>query len=183
MFKYRERMLSVVVRWSVLPRLHSQSVAEHSYYVALYTDHLCKLLKLGPVLWQKALRWAIRHDMDEVIVGDIMGPVKRMIANHDELDKLRQAAFAELGYTEDKPDQMTLDIVKAANCIDEYFWLSMEVTSGNRSVRLMHRVVEGRMRRALKKLDLESLMGLLLNEYDAMDQGLGFPQKDSDLDG
>lgn len=181
MFKYRERMLSVVIRWSVLPRLHDQSVAEHSYYVTLYTEELCKLLQLGPVVRYEAMSYALRHDLGEVIIGDIMGPVKRLIANHDELEKLNHSALTELGHSSDKPAKLLLDVVKAANCIDEYFWLSMEVSSGNRSVRQMHRVVEGRMRLALKKIELEYLMTTLVNEYDAMDQGLGFPQKDTDL--
>ncbi len=184
MFKYRERMLDYVIRWSVLPRLHPQSVASHSFYVALYTDQLTDILR-----WPKPRRWeavnfALRHDMTEVVTGDIMGPVKRMVTNANQLKNFEAQVNQALGayYTQAEPDWQVRAVVKCANVIDEYFWLSLEVSLGNRSVEEMHGVAEVRLAKALKKIKLETLLQVLTAEYANMSKGLGFPQEDSDVE-
>lgn len=184
MFRYRERMLSSVIRWSVLPRHHNQSVAEHSFFVALYTDQLTHLMKWPSEKRYLAISWALRHDMGEVVVGDIMGPVKRIIVDANKLADLEKQTLEAIGnyYSLNPPtDQMRM-VVKAANCIDEFFWLSAELVMGNQSVREMQNIVAARMTKALKRIDLGHLTGDLWAEYDNMRHGLGFPQKDNDLD-
>lgn len=186
MFRYRERMLSSVTRWNVLPRLHSQTVAEHSFYVALYTDQLCTLIEWPQPRKYQAITWALKHDMSEVITGDIMGPVKRMITNkqnlaHYEKSVLEGLESDKLYYSETPPDWQVRDVVKAANTIDEFFYLSQEVSTGNRSVLVMQQAVLGRMRKALKKIDCEEIVPRIVKEAEGMLEGLDFPQEDSDV--
>lgn len=185
MFRYRERMLSVVTRWNVLPRLHNQSVAEHSFYVALYTDQLTRILKWNDHLRAVALSFALRHDMTEVITGDIMGPIKRIAAHKKNLQLLEDDIHKELGpYYEDMaPHYSVRLVVKAANCIDEFFWLAQEVSMGNRAVIEMYHIVRQRMRKALRNINLETqLIDILDKESRDMNVGLGFPQNDSDME-
>lgn len=186
MFKYRERMLAWVPRWSVLPRVHTQSVAEHSFFVALYTDQLCTILEWDEARKYRALAYAVRHDMEEVITGDIMGPIKRMLVDNDAALALRESIYSGLGeyYVGGmSPTQEVRDVVKAANCIDEFFWLSQEVSMGNRSVMVMQVAVLKRADKALKRIKLDYIAKTLLDEADSMMKGLDFPQKDNDLDG
>lgn len=76
--------LSFVQRWIIVPMLRRDSVAEHSYRVAAiaefladrleqHDDHKTKLDRL------RLLRLALRHDLDEVLSGDIPTPCKRYI--------------------------------------------------------------------------------------------------------
>ena len=177
-------MLAVVPRWSVLPRISTQYVAGHSYFVTLYTDQLCTLLEWDEVRKYRAVSYAIKHDMEEVITGDIMGPIKRMLVDNASATALRDSIYAGLGeyYVGGmSPTQEIRDVVKAANCIDEFFWLSQEVSMGNRSVKVMQVTVLKRTDKALKKLGLDYLTQNLLVEAKSMMEGLDFPQKDSDL--
>lgn len=60
-------------------RLQSKdNVAEHSYTVTMFTLLLCKLLKgEGLVVDQgKALAFAVMHDFEETLMGDVISPTK-----------------------------------------------------------------------------------------------------------
>jgi hypothetical protein len=183
-FKYRERMADYVPRWQVFPRLHTQMVSQHSFFVALYTDQLTSLLKWPQPRRYQALAFALRHDIREVVTGDIMGPVKRMITNEHNLRNYEAQVDRMLGsyYETPEPDWQVRNVVKAANVIDEYFYLSLEVSLGNQSLRVMKSVVAGRMKKALSKIKLGELTDAIQKECEDMNTGLGFPQEDSDVD-
>lgn len=72
-----------IVRYSNMRRLHNESVAEHSYYVALYTLIIANSLKNhGETLdMAKALGMALAHDLEEGFSGDIINPFKCCSAN------------------------------------------------------------------------------------------------------
>ena len=59
--------LSIVPRWSIVPHVHHQSVAEHSHRVAAIYLELCAQLNL-PVSVE-GLTWALCHDGAESRTG------------------------------------------------------------------------------------------------------------------
>lgn len=71
--------LRYVIRYSTCQRLHSENVAEHSYYVALYTMFIadwCNAQEydnddLPHIDVGLALRYALMHDLEEAITGDL----------------------------------------------------------------------------------------------------------------
>lgn len=69
-------------RWQIVRTYHTQSVAAHSYRVWLLATHLYDTLyptphnSFGRELVQ---RWAMLHDVDEVLTGDIPSTVKKML--------------------------------------------------------------------------------------------------------
>lgn len=184
MFSYRERMLAVIPRWSVLPRTRDQSVAEHSFYVALYVDKLVIMLKWPVARRYQAVQHALKHDMPEIVTGDIMGPVKRTISNPKAREELELRVLASLGeyYTHEiHPPAEIKRVLKAANIIDEFFYTQMEVSMGNKSLIRMRDMVTVRLARALQPLGLSDLLPDLMKEAESMAEGLDFPQEDSDV--
>lgn len=65
--------LKHILRYNNLPRIINESVAEHSYFVALITARLHKTYKFN---LEKALLTAITHDIFEIFISDIPRNVK-----------------------------------------------------------------------------------------------------------
>ena len=74
--------LSYVKRWVIAPLHREQSVAEHSFRVAVLVRglayHLCRLSDPPTILFDvyRAILLAIDHDADECFTGDIPGTHK-----------------------------------------------------------------------------------------------------------
>lgn len=184
MFSYYERTLAVVPRWSIAPRLNPQSVAEHSFYVTLYTDKLCILLNVTPEQRLEAITYAMRHDMVEAQTGDTPGPVKRQIMDYKKLAKFEKRFHDSLGldYQFAGLDaSQTKAIVKAADLIDELFWVSMETLMGNRLMEFQRAKVIKRLNSALGRLGLYDLTAELLEECSKMARGVDLPENNDDL--
>ena len=73
-FILQERNLGKIIRFSAKIRLKDESVAEHSFHVALYAMILADLEKRfgNEVDVEKLLRSALLHDLEESMTGDIL---------------------------------------------------------------------------------------------------------------
>lgn len=177
--EYRE--LSFVTRWSLLRRIRNQSIAEHSYYVALYSLQIAKLVKWPDAFPGTAgglgdlLQAALYHDLGEVVSGDPPGPVhRRAILNadhwHKEIALGVKRRFGE-GVTEEwraannPQSNIGLEIksiVKVADSLDALFYLLTEQQMGNGTVR---GVVAQERRRLFKAIDtMGKVLRLDINE-------------------
>lgn len=67
------RQLSRVKRFQVYNLFNEYNVAEHSYRVAM----LCHIIANDPVTRNEAIQKALFHDLEEVILGDFPGPLKK----------------------------------------------------------------------------------------------------------
>lgn len=183
MFSFYERLLAVVPRWSIAPRLNPQSVAEHSFYVTLYASKLATIMRLEEPKRLQILERALRHDMVEAQTGDTPGPIKRIIVDRAKLRRLEQKFFMSLGddYELDEADDLTRNILKAADLIDELFWISTETFMGNRLLEPQRTKVVSRLSKALARLGLIELTSTLLEECSNMARGIDFPVNDEDL--
>ena len=63
-------------RWTIVPLLRAQSVAEHSWAVAILAMELAKRCGVTP---DDVARMAVEHDQSEVVTGDIPTPLKKAI--------------------------------------------------------------------------------------------------------
>ncbi len=115
--------------------IHRQSVAEHSYFVGVYSHLLCIAIDQQRIL-DRVLAYALWHDVSEATLGDTPGPVKRALGGMDEFE----AAAVRTRFGDDIPDfcikpcVMVKAIVKLANLIDEVAYLSSEERLGNRTI-------------------------------------------------
>jgi 5'-deoxynucleotidase YfbR-like HD superfamily hydrolase len=111
--------LSHVPRWSVVPLLRPQSVAEHSFRVAVIAMELMDAagipltVRLGEVLG-----WALIHDGPEAETGDIPYNIKKYMPN-----SILYQAESEMCPWYGKTTGESAAIVKIADKIEEVTWL------------------------------------------------------------
>lgn len=67
-----------LVRYQSAPRVSSETVAEHSYFVAAY---VLKLHDYYDFNLEKALSMAILHDYAEAFISDVPSPIKQQFPN------------------------------------------------------------------------------------------------------
>lgn len=125
-----EDRLSVIPRWVLVRTIQKQSVAEHSFRVAIIADRLAQrafgitdLSKLYMIY-----RCAREHDLVEALSGDIASPVKPYF-NERELENDNKNLFAG-----GVPSEYAADIkqiVKLADLIEMSQFLYMEKCLGN----------------------------------------------------
>lgn len=78
MFNREIRTIAFVPRWAIIRTNRQQNVAEHSFFVAIYADQIAEILDWkGPrdILF----RYALAHDWDEILTGDISAPSKKVM--------------------------------------------------------------------------------------------------------
>lgn len=139
-----------ISRYSSIPVLHKESVAEHSYYVALYSALLAADIGLSVTERYEAMQMAIVHDIEECLTGDFLRSFKK---SSPELDsEIHRAAsicadkvFKEIGETsighqewkEAKGLSMPGRVVRFADFLSVVSYLCKEAALGNRYARVM----------------------------------------------
>lgn len=81
-----ELRLSLIKRWGIIKMSREQSVAEHSYNVAVITRKLCELFGCGGIfegrVYNDLVVEAIFHDCGEIFTGDIPSVAKEPTPCH-----------------------------------------------------------------------------------------------------
>lgn len=80
-----------VPRFSTYPFALRESVAEHSYYVALITRYIC--WRVGAADVGKALSFALMHDAEESMLGGVFYHAKRSLRGYQELAEEKMIEF------------------------------------------------------------------------------------------
>ena len=148
--------LNNMVRWNGHNRIKDETVAHHSYFVALVsrlmseeifknsTAHSFNDLKL------RIVTYAMLHDFDEIFTGDISHNVKYGTSSgttlRDLLDKI-VVEKSELKFNKDKKSEILLfeniaepidsiikKLVKVADWLSMLFYLKKEFSLGNKSM-------------------------------------------------
>ncbi|GFN30102.1 5'-deoxynucleotidase [Paenibacillus xylaniclasticus] len=168
-FAYMYR-LKYIERWSLMRNTTRESVAEHSFHVALLAHMLCEI---GNRLFGQSLNAdraaaiALFHDATEVFTGDIPTPVKhhnpKMLASFREIEAMAaerlhsmvpeplRAAYAPLlGIKAEAADGHDPDydlhrMIKAADMLDAYLKCVSEVASGNREFAVAKTEIEHKL--------------------------------------
>jgi hypothetical protein len=123
--------LSTVKRWTIVHTIRQQSVAEHSYNVAIIAEAIARhwFNVTDPARLYEVYRYALEHDREEGITGDVPTIVKDLF----------NTAAASLRYVKEWPEPSADDqiyaIVKLADRIDALIFLRVEMGMGNQSVR------------------------------------------------
>ena len=130
--------LKNLVRFNNKMRVKNESVAEHSYFVALYTEMICEHFNFTSDQKLKALRYALYHDVPEIWLSDIPHNVK---AQNKELERCMQA-LEEKCIDENLPshkdvfecDSFTKLIVDTADIISVIVYVETEKSLGNETL-------------------------------------------------
>lgn len=129
------RRLSFVPRWTIVPTIRKQSVAEHSFQVAAITLVLLGLHKKGQegAFRLVVLEKALRHDMSEAATGDEPSPSK---------EPKDYGSFNQIDIT-----------VKMADLIEAILFVEDERMLGNRAMDLIHEGLFSEATRAWRFFD------------------------------
>lgn len=140
------RIASVVTRWGVIRTHGRDTIADHSYRVAMYAQDIARLIEWA-VDDYKAYYWLMRyaliHDLDELFTGDTVTFVKSEIIDRD-----RAAHFVALQMQDRMPGiaaEFTQiaslpyadgikKIVKAADWFDSMLFIIGEQQMGNEPI-------------------------------------------------
>lgn len=171
---HRSRLMSHVPRWGILPTQRSQNIAEHSYFVVLYTLEICGMLELSMEDTYKMVVAAIFHDMAEIETSDIPGPIKRKIADFEALDQLEEDIFTEMGYEPPKLDTDGQNILKAADYWDSAAFLAMEVGYGNKHIHQIYLNQRENFMRRMNALGLQEQFEDIDKGHELICTGNGF---------
>lgn len=115
---------SDVKRWGIVKVAKEQSVAEHSYQVAMITARLCQLHGLEGGKTQRAVWYALTHDLPEVLTGDIATPLKAFLGPgaRGRLKEFEERVTVA-GRETHCDDPEIVDIVKTADIIEAIAFL------------------------------------------------------------
>ena len=123
-----------VTRWHIVQTQRQQTLAEHQYNVAIIAVAIAAKLSLPQTIQDEVMRYAMTHDLDEVVNGDVPSPLK---------DKLGMLPHHPNGST-------VLQIVKAADYM-EALWFIDDNWIG-RHGQAVYYDVRSRYERHLEKL-------------------------------
>lgn len=119
-FSFEEVMrLSNLKRWGIVEMSRSQSVAEHSYNVAMIAAYIVDRMpdKSKPAgLREIVINWSLVHDLPELLTGDIPTPIKEEIG--DALKKAEMALFPKIALYKDNVGKLGLAICKVADLME-----------------------------------------------------------------
>ena len=130
-FSEMDHRLSIVKRWSIVHTIQVQSVAEHCFNVERIAIRIARdwFDNTEPVELFEISQYALHHDDFEAVSGDIASTVKRYfdeekaeIEHADIIPKLKQ------------PHVYVRNIVKLADRLEWFWFLTMEMALGNRYV-------------------------------------------------
>lgn len=143
------RSLAHVTRFNNRPQHFEESVAEHSFYVAYFTQIICWLVSEKGVKLdaQKAIAMALIHDQEEGISGDILNPFKYHSkkvneaikeVNKETINMVFETLppnmgkdFINLWHEESERDSIESQIVKVADTLSLISKCYEEMEAGN----------------------------------------------------
>lgn len=128
---YEQLRACHVRRWHIVQTSREQTLAEHSFAVAVIAGSLAAAMRWNGLLQEsgklKLLQWALAHDIIEVRTGDMPTPFKRDLEAiggkgivekaEDRVDADTMAAYRQIRGTEVET------IVKLADQIEAIFFL------------------------------------------------------------
>lgn len=172
---YDKLRAQYVRRWTTVKATHDQSLAEHSFNVAVLAGEICYRLNMDPYTTNKVVCLALIHDIEEVVTGDIPGPTKRRL---DEATRIQLGAYS----IEDKnkalhchlPDNSLLHtVVKAADRLEEALFIEQHGASvGVHSWQVRQQVMDDfeRFVQEISYRDVSKAIRDMWNEFGSADR-------------
>lgn len=137
----KDYRLKSTIRYNNRNKITNESVAEHSFYVALYTLEICNNYNIKNDIVKIALEKALLHDMPERDISDIpydvknnIPELKKILKNKEkELEKELETRF-KCECQEDNEIEIIIEkIVKMADNYSVYQYCLKEQELGNSS--------------------------------------------------
>ena len=154
--------LKNVIRYNTRNIIRKESVAEHSFYVALFALKICDEYGVSDKVKQNALVKALLHDMPEIELNDITHNVKEKLhlrpllkTYEDEYFDKHYAAYAKLM---NEGEALTDAIVLLADNMSVYQYVLNEHILGNSSDDIVEILDNSKKRIVVHKKKLERIL-------------------------
>ena len=109
--------LSSIKRWGIIEMSRDQSVAEHSYNVAMIGAAIVGHMGYVPnSVKSQVIEWSLSHDLTELVSGDIPTPMKSYLGS--TIEDMERGMFPKFMEHKDGVSDLVYGIVKAADFID-----------------------------------------------------------------
>lgn len=148
--------LKDVIRYNCRKHLKDESVAEHSFYVALLTLMICdeKNIKDEGIITRSLIK-ALLHDMPEIELNDITHNVKEKLHLNEFLKKYEDEYYAEKfpAYADlmsNNDDNIVNTIVLLADAMSVRQFCMNEVVLGNKSKDIHNEILPNATERCNK---------------------------------
>lgn len=152
----KSRGLRHVPRFQNSPRIKDNNVAEHSYYVALYTCILCEYLGFDDLAIKNMLIYSLLHDVHEGISIDIPNNLKRL--TKESSGAIERTAmteiFRDLPYDIELISSSAKHIPKMADMIDALIYSVEEHKMGNKFFLPIILEIKFGLEKHIKKFEL-----------------------------
>mgnify|MGYP000288745494 FL=1 len=145
----KEYVLAKTLRYNNRTHLQEESVAEHSFFVALFSLKIVQALKLPEELELRILRLAVLHDCAESITSDIPHNVKKLYPDFASFLKTVEDQYysKHWSYFKDKlNDEIAEAVVKLADNYSVLQFCINEQRLGNTSPDIMEIFVNANQR-------------------------------------
>ena len=132
--------LSNIKRWSIVEISRPQSVAEHSYNVAMIALSIAEKNGYG-IDFGELLEWALTHDLTELVTGDVPTPHKSKLLRPEAEEEMFPKFASEKAGT----SQEVREIVKVADLLDAYQFADKFMVDSRRVgilITMMERLLE-----------------------------------------
>jgi len=129
--------LKTLVRYNHRLRLTNESVAEHSFFTALFVLEICDKLSIEGKLKAKCIEYALLHDVPETILSDVPSDVKDLSETLRMLLQIFEDSFMEdnyPNYTSHSKDEEILSVVKLADLYSVRQYCMVEAALGTKTL-------------------------------------------------
>lgn len=120
---------SYTKRWTIVNTSRQQTIAEHSFNVAMIAQYLAELTDWNGVFHSSEVlqlqSWALLHDIVEIYTGDIPTPFKRALEKHGaKISDAEEEFLKEYGGAAREAEQSIFGvIVKFADMLEAIWFL------------------------------------------------------------
>lgn len=164
--------LKNVIRYNTRNILKKESVAEHSFYVALFALKICDDYKIDTVNTKMSLIKALLHDMPEIELNDITHNVKERLNLRPFLKKYEDEYFVEHYKQHEwlmiEGNDKINAIVDLADAMSVYQYSLNETMLGNQSADIKEILDESKERVAKLKSKLEKVLAEEGNQHEEL---------------
>jgi group I intron endonuclease len=140
---YSIRRLDNIIRYNNRLKVHTQTVASHSYYVAYSMMRLLEIVDLPIEIKYKLLCYCLIHDISEIHTGDLPHDVKaanpelkEMVEKFEKDFYIQSGMYDIINSINDDYQKIKYNLFKLCDLMDVFMYAKEELFLGNNTLEM-----------------------------------------------